>query len=274
LGVTRRGLIFVRRKKWFAWKLLQEKTNKPCLFVFFTSEVQSFTKNFKTMLMLISIVFMVIGFAISSVLKSKFRKYSEVPLSNGMSGAEVAAAMLKYNQIYDVQITQVEGQLTDHYNPQDRTVNLSYDVYHGRSVAAAAVAAHECGHAVQHATSYSFLQMRSSLVPVVTIAANVQQYLFLAGIAGIGMFKSPWLLIIALIAFGATTLFSLITLPVEFDASRRALVWLDGSGFARGAEYDGAKDALTWAAMTYVSAALAALVQFLYLLWMLVGSRD
>lgn len=225
-------------------------------------------------LMLISIVFAVIGFAISGVLKSKFRKYSEVGLSNGMTGAEVAAAMLKYNQIYDVHITQVEGQLTDHYNPQDKTVNLSHDVYYGRSVAAAAVAAHECGHAVQHATAYSFLQMRSSLVPVVNIASNLQQYLFLLGFAGIGFFKSPILLIIALVAFGVTTLFSLITLPVEFDASRRALVWLDGSGFARGAEYDGAKDALTWAAMTYVSAALAALVQFLYLLWMLVGSRD
>lgn len=226
------------------------------------------------MLILISVVFMVIGFILSSRLKSKFRKYSEVPLQNGMSGAEVAAAMLKYNQIYDVKIIQVEGQLTDHYNPADQTVNLSYDVYHGRSVAAAAVAAHECGHAVQHATSYSFLQMRSSLVPVVNIAASLQQYLFMFGLAGIGFFKSPILLIIALIAFGITALFSLITLPVEFDASKRALAWLDGSNFARGAEYDGAKDALTWAAMTYVSAALAALVQFLYLLFALLGSRE
>lgn len=226
------------------------------------------------MLILISIVFMVIGFILSNVLKSKFRKYSQVPLSNGMSGAEVAAAMLKYNQIYDVNITQVDGQLTDHYNPQDKTVNLSYDVYHGRSVASAAVAAHECGHAVQHATAYSFLQMRSSLVPVVNIAASLQQYLFMFGIAGLGIFKSPILLIIALVAFGITTLFSLITLPVEFDASHRALIWLDGSGFARGEEYAGAKDALTWAAMTYVSAALAALVQFLYLLFMLLGRRD
>ncbi|MEZ4891560.1 MAG: zinc metallopeptidase [Saprospiraceae bacterium] len=226
------------------------------------------------MLIIISIVFAVIGFIISNVLKSKFKKYSQVGLSNGMSGAEVAAAMLKHNQIYDVQITQVEGQLTDHYNPQTKTVNLSHDVYYGRSVAAAAVAAHECGHAVQHATAYSFLQMRSSLVPVVSIAANLQQYVFMLGFVGIGMFKSPIFLIIALVLFGITTLFSLITLPVEFDASHRALVWLDNSGFARGAEYDGAKDALTWAAMTYVSAALAALVQFLYLLWMLVGSRD
>ncbi|MCB0525631.1 MAG: zinc metallopeptidase [Lewinellaceae bacterium] len=226
------------------------------------------------MLIIISIVFAVIGFIISNVLKSKFKKYSQVGLSNGMSGAEVAAAMLKHSQIYDVQITQVEGQLTDHYNPQTKTVNLSHDVYYGRSVAAAAVAAHECGHAVQHATAYSFLQMRSSLVPVVSIAANLQQYVFMLGFVGIGMFKSPIFLIIALVLFGITTLFSLITLPVEFDASHRALVWLDNSGFARGAEYDGAKDALTWAAMTYVSAALAALVQFLYLLWMLVGSRD
>lgn len=165
-----------------------------------------------------------------------------------------------------VQITQVNGRLTDHYNPADRTVNLSYDVYHGQSVAAAAVAAHECGHAVQHAHAYPFLTMRSQLVPVVQIASSLQQYLFMFGLAGIGMFHNKIFLIIALVAFGITALFSLITLPVEFDASRRALVWLDESGFARGAEYSGAKDALTWAAMTYVSAAMAALVQFVYLL--------
>jgi uncharacterized protein len=226
------------------------------------------------MLIVISVVFMIIGYILSARLKSKFRHYSEMPLQNGMSGAEVAAAMLKYNQIYDVKITQVDGELTDHYNPADHSVNLSYDVYHGRSVAAAAVAAHECGHAVQHATAYSFLQMRSKLVPVVNIAAGLQQYMFMFGLAGMSFFKSPILLIIALAAFGVTTLFSLVTLPVEFDASKRAMVWLDGSGFARGAEYDGAKDALTWAAMTYVSAALAALVQFVYLLWALFGSRD
>jgi Zn-dependent membrane protease YugP len=226
------------------------------------------------MLIIISIVFMIIGFILNSVLKGKFKKYAQVPLTNGMSGAEVAATMLRFYGIGDVKITQVDGHLTDHYNPADQTVNLSYDVYHGRNVAAAAVASHECGHAVQHATQYTFLQMRSQLVPVVTIAASMQQYLFMFGIAGIGFFKSPILLIIALVAFGITTLFSLITLPVEFDASRRALAWLDESGFARGQEYAGAKDALTWAAMTYVSAALAALVQFLYLLWALLGSRD
>jgi len=225
-------------------------------------------------LIIISVIFMGIGFLVSGRLKSKFKKYAQIPLQNGMSGAEVAAAMLKYNHLPEVKITQVEGQLTDHYNPADRTVNLSYDVYYGRSIAAAAVAAHECGHAVQHASSYSFLQMRSSLVPVVNIAASMQQYLFMFGIAGIGFFKSPILLIIALIAFGITALFSLVTLPVEFDASKRALAWLDDSRFTSGAEHAGAKDALTWAAMTYVSAALAALVQFLYLLFALLGSRN
>ena len=226
------------------------------------------------LLIIISVVFMIIGFILSSVLKSKFNTYAQVPLTNGMSGAEVAATMLRHYGLGEVRITQVDGELTDHYNPADRTVNLSYNVYHGRNVAAAAVASHECGHAVQNATQYSFLQMRSQLVPVVNIAASLQQYLFMFGLAGMGFFKSPILLIIALVAFGITTLFSLITLPVEFDASRRALAWLDESGFARGREYAGAKDALTWAAMTYVSAALAALVQFLYLLWALMGSRD
>jgi Zn-dependent membrane protease YugP len=225
-------------------------------------------------MLIISVLFMIIGYILSSVLKSKFEKYSHVPMTNGASGAEVAAAMLKYYQIYDVQITQVDGHLTDHYNPADKTVNLSHDVYYGRHVSAAAVAAHECGHAVQHATAYSMLQMRSSLVPVVNIAAGLQQYLFMFGIMGLSLMHNSIVLIIALIAFGITTLFSLVTLPVEFDASRRALAWLDDSGYARGEQYSGAKDALTWAAMTYVAAALAALVQLLYLLWRVFGSRD
>lgn len=225
-------------------------------------------------MLIISVLFMIIGFILSSVLKSKFKKYAEVPMTNGASGAEVAAAMLKYYQIYDVQITQVDGHLTDHYNPADKTVNLSHDVYYGRHVSAAAVAAHECGHAIQHATAYSMLQMRSSLVPVVNIAAGLQQYLFMFGIMGLSLMHNSIVLIIALVAFGITTLFSLVTLPVEFDASRRALAWLDGSGYARGEQYSGAKDALTWAAMTYVAAALAALVQLLYLLWRVFGSRD
>lgn len=225
------------------------------------------------MLMIISLLFMGIGFILSNVLKGKFRKYAQVPLQNGMSGAEVAATMLRHFGLRDVQITQVDGQLTDHYNPTDRTVNLSYDVYHGRNVAAAAVAAHECGHAVQHAQAYAFLTMRSQLVPAVQIASSLQQYLFMFGIAGIATTGNQLILLIALVAFGITMMFSLVTLPVEFDASRRALSWLDESNFARGAEYAGAKDALTWAAMTYVSAALSSLVQFVYLLMILMGNR-
>ncbi len=226
------------------------------------------------MLFLISIVFTVIGFILNQRLKNKFEKYAQVPLTNGMSGAEVATTMLKHYGIYDVQVIHVPGQLTDHYNPADKTVNLSDDVYAGRSVAAAAVAAHECGHAVQHATAYSMLQMRSALVPVVNIAASVQQYLFMLGMVGMSFMHSPWIMMAVLVVFGITCVFSLITLPVEFDASRRALVWLETSNVARGEAYDGAKDALTWAAMTYVAAALAALVQFLYLLLRFMGSRD
>jgi hypothetical protein len=226
------------------------------------------------MLLVISIIFAAIGGLLSFRLRSKFTTYSQVPLSSGMSGAEIADQMLSHYGIHDVQITQVEGQLTDHYNPQNKSVNLSYDVYHGRNVAAAAVAAHECGHAVQHATAYSMLQFRSAMVPVVTFAAGIQQYMFMGALVGMSYLHSPILMYITLVVFGITTLFSLVTLPVEFDASKRALVWLDNSGVARGEQYAGAKDALFWAAMTYVSAALAALIQFLYLLMRAMGSRD
>ena len=225
-------------------------------------------------IMIISGIFTVIGMLLSSRLKSKFAHYSQVPLDSGMSGAQIAQAMLEQNGLNEVRITQVDGQLTDHYNPQNKTVNLSYDVYHGRSVASAAVAAHECGHAVQHATGYSMLQLRSSLVPAVNIAASVQQYLFMFALAGTGMTNNPTLMMIVLAVFAVTALFSLVTLPVEFDASNRALAWLDNSGVATGVSHTGAKDALWWAAMTYVSAALAALVQFLYLLMTFLGSRD
>jgi len=225
-------------------------------------------------IIIISVLFTVIGMILSGTLRSKFKKYSQVPLTNGMNGAEVAATMLRHYGIHDVNITSVEGQLTDHYNPSNKTVNLSHDVYHGRNVAAAAVAAHECGHAVQHATAYSMLQMRSALVPLVNIAASVQQYLFMFALVSISMLNNPIVMVVVLIAFGITCLFSLVTLPVEFDASRRALAWLDNSGVARGEQYTGAKDALFWAAMTYVSAALAALLQFLYLLLRFMGSRD
>lgn len=226
------------------------------------------------MLILISIVFTVIGMILSGILRSKFNRYGQMPLTNGMSGADVAATMLRHYGIHDVQITHVDGQLTDHYNPANKTVNLSQDVYHGRSVAAAAVAAHECGHAVQHATAYSMLQLRSALVPIVNVAASLQQYLFMMALVGMSMFNNKYILFAVLVVFGITCLFSLITLPVEFDASRRALAWLDTSGVTRGAQYDGAKDALFWAAMTYVSAALAALLQFLYLLMKFLGSRE
>ncbi len=226
------------------------------------------------MLLIISLVFMGIGALLSSRLRSKFEHYSQMPLVSRMSGAEVARKMLDYYGLRDVQITQVDGQLTDHYNPADKTVNLSRDVYNGRHVASAAVAAHECGHAVQHAEAYAALTMRSALVPVVNISASLQQFLFMFGLAGMGMFHNKWLLIVALAAFGVTTLFSLITLPVEFDASRRAMAWLNSSNIAVGPEHDGAKDALWWAAMTYVNAAMAALVQFAWLLMSLLGRRD
>lgn len=224
------------------------------------------------MLYLISIVFMVIGGIMSARLKNKFNQYSEVSLSNGMSGAEVAQTMLRHYNLNDVQVIQVDGQLTDHYNPQNRTVNLSHEVYHGRHVSAAAVASHECGHAVQHATAYSMLRFRSAMVPLVNISANIQQYLFAFGVMTMST-MGPGLLIAAIVVFGVTTAFSLITLPVEFDASRRALAWLDDSNVARGSQYDGAKDALFWAAMTYVVAALAAVVQLMYLLAKLSGNR-
>ncbi len=225
-------------------------------------------------LIIISGIFTVIGMILNSRLKSKFHKYAQVPLSNRMNGAEVARTMLKHYGINDVQVIHVPGQLTDHYNPANKTVNLSDEVFESSSVAAAAVAAHECGHAVQHATAYSFLQLRSAIVPVVNFAAGIQQFVFMFGLAGAYLLNNIWIMLIVLVVFGVTALFSLITLPVEFDASRRALAWLDESGFAREQEYAGAKDALTWAAMTYVAAALAALVQLLYIASMFFGRRD
>ena len=213
----------------------------------------------------------VVGFVISNRLKGKFKKYSQVGLRSGMDGKEVAEAMLRHYGIGDVKISQGKGMLTDHYNPISKTVMLSPQVYQGRNVAAAAVAAHECGHAVQHAEAYAWLKMRSALVPVVNVAAMAQQWLLLAAFF---LFQSfPQLLLIAIVAFAVTTLFAFITLPVEFDASRRALVWLDESNVAQGAEYEGAKDALWWAAMTYVSAALSALVMSLYLVLRYMGRR-
>lgn len=225
-------------------------------------------------LMVISAVFTGIGMYLSGQLKKKFAKYSRMPVASGLSGAEIAEKMLRDNGILNVKVTQGQGMLTDHYNPGTKTVNLSPDVYNGRHVAAAAVAAHECGHAVQHATSYSMLQLRSALVPIVSFSAKIQQYIFMLGMVMMGVMGGQLFLMIAIAVFGATTLFSLVTLPVEFDASNRALAWLDKSGIAVGREHDGAKDALKWAALTYVSAALAALVQLLYLVSIFMGRRD
>ncbi len=218
----------------------------------------------------IIIGFSIIGFIVSGRLKSKFKKYSQVGLRSGMSGREVAEAMLRHYGIHDVKVTQGQGFLSDHYNPMTKIVNLSPEVYQGRSVAAAAVAAHECGHAVQHANAYTWLKFRSAIVPFVNVAAMAQQWLLLAAFMLLNSF--PGLMLITIIAFAITTAFAFITLPVEFDASRRALVWLDESGVARGGEYDGAKDALWWAAMTYVSAALSALAMLLYLVLRYMGA--
>lgn len=219
-------------------------------------------------------VFSVIGMLVGSRLKSKFNQYSRVPLSSGLTGYEVAQHMLDHYNITGVNIVQGQGTLTDHYNPRTRTVSLSPQVYAGRSVAAAAVAAHECGHVVQHATAYNMLTLRSNLVPVVQFSSQIQQFLFMGLMFGIGTGIGGNILLLVITAtFGMTALFSLVTLPVEFDASRRALVWLDETGVTRGTEYDGAKDALWWAAMTYVTQALGALVMFLYFLLNFVG-RD
>ena len=208
--------------------------------------------------------------------KNKFKKYSEIPLTSGLSGAEIAQKMLHDNGIFDVQVLTAQGgQLSDHYNPSDKTVNLSPEVYAGRSVAAAAVAAHECGHAVQHATAYKWLQFRSAMVPMVNVASKMTSFVLMIGVLLAIMSKSFLLLGIGVAALAITTLFTFITLPVEFDASNRALVWLNSAKITHNAEEDaGAKDALKWAAMTYVVAALSALVTLLYYASLLFGRRD
>ena len=224
-------------------------------------------------ILLISIVFLGISLLVSGVLKGKFAKYSRVPISAGLTGREVAMKMLHDNGIYDVKVVSTNGILSDHYDPTSKTVNLSDDVYNGISVASAAVAAHECGHAVQHATAYQWLTMRSKLVPVVQFSSGIVQWILLAGVFMVHAF--PALLLIGIILFGLTTLFSVITLPVEIDASRRALAWLNRSDITNAREYPQAKDALKWAALTYVVAALASvatLVQYIFIF--LGGSRS
>lgn len=222
-----------------------------------------------------------VSWLVSNRLKSKFEHYSHVQLRNGMSGKEIAEKMLRDNGIYDVKVTHVPGQLTDHYNPLDKTVNLSEAVYNQRNAAAAAVAAHECGHAVQHAQAYRWLTLRSQIVPAVNISSNLSNILIMIGFA-LGAFSKStgsgfgyWIAVAGVALFAITTLFTFITLPVEYDASNRALAWLKNKNIVTREEYAGAEDSLKWAARTYVVAALGSLAQLLYWVYRLMGSsRD
>lgn len=221
---------------------------------------------------IIMIGFLLLSFIISWRFKSKFNEYSQMMLANGLSGREIAEKMLYDHGISDVKVISVEGSLTDHYNPADKTVNLSPDVYHGRSVAAAAVAAHECGHAVQHATAYSWLQFRSAMVPALSVSSKYMQWILLGGILLLNTF--PALLLIGIILFALTTVFSFVTLPVEFDASNRAVAWLETNNITQRNETETAKSALKWAASTYVIAALSSLATLVYYIMIFMGRRD
>jgi len=216
---------------------------------------------------------MLLSMFVSSQLKNKFRHYSKVHLANGMSGKEIAEKMLADNGIHDVKVISTPGQLTDHYNPINKTVNLSEVVYHERNAAAAAVAAHECGHAVQHAKGYSWLQMRSKMVPVVSISSNLLQWVLMGGLILYATSQISIVLWIGIALFAVTTVFAFVTLPVEYDASNRALAWLKERNMVMPNEYDGAKDALKWAARTYLVAAIGSLAQLLYFV-MIAMRRD
>lgn len=223
-------------------------------------------------MLIIFIAIAVISYIVQANLNSKMQRYSKIPVANGMTGRDVALRMLSQNGLSHVQVTQVDGKLTDHYNPANHTVNLSKDVYYGNDIAAAAIAAHECGHAVQHATAYSFLQMRSNLVPIVGFASKFTPWLLLAGILTVE--TVPVLLLAGIVLFALTTLFSFVTLPVEIDASRRALAWLNGSGITDATTHDKAKDALKSAAYTYVVAALSSLATLIYYVMIFTSRRD
>jgi uncharacterized protein len=226
---------------------------------------------------LIGAFFMLVGWMVSSRLKSKFKKYSEIHLTKNLTGAEIARLMLTDNGIHDVQVVSVEGELADNYNPANKTVNLSEAVYNGRNAAATAVASHECGHAVQHASAYSMLQLRSALVPIQSISAKVMNFVLLASIFGGAMIHGFWptTILIIIVCYSVFALFALITLPVEFDASRRALAWIKTRNIVTPGEYDMAQDALKWAAMTYVVAAIGAITILAYYVMMYFGgSRD
>ena len=218
---------------------------------------------------------MVLSLIVSRVLNKRIEQYSKIPLTSGLTGKEVAEKMLRDNGIYDVSVTCIQGKLTDHYNPQDKTVNLSEGVYRSNSIAAAAVAAHECGHAVQHATAYRWLTMRSNMVPMVQFGSKWSQWILLAGIIILtfSSFIGQWVLIVGIALFALTTLFSLITLPVEYNASERAVAWLDNTGITSGQETAKAKDALKWAARTYLIAALSSLATLLYYISLVMGNR-
>jgi len=211
---------------------------------------------------LLIIIIGLAGMLVQSRLKNKFKKYSKLHLQNGLSGREIAEKMLTDHGIYDVKVISTKGQLTDHYNPQNKTVNLSESVYNERNAAAAAVAAHECGHAVQHAKSYAWLQLRSKLVPTVGISSKLASFILIAGIFTVQSF--PQLLLAGILLFAATVVFTLVTLPVEYDASNRALAWLENKNMLTNTEQDAAKDALKWAARTYLVAALSSIATLLY----------
>jgi Zn-dependent membrane protease YugP len=215
---------------------------------------------------------------VSSRLKNKFKKYSEVQLTKDLTGADIARLMLADSGIHDVKVISVEGQLTDHYNPANKTVNLSSDVYNGRNAAATAVAAHECGHAVQHAKAYSMLEFRSAMVPIQNISAKVINFIFIAMMFGAfaikGLFSFDTALLVIIACYGVFALFAVVTLPVEFDASKRALAWIEARGIVTSREHDMAKDALNAAAMTYVVAAIGAITMLLYYVMIFMGRRD
>ncbi|UXE65590.1 MAG: zinc metallopeptidase [Chryseotalea sp. WA131a] len=229
--------------------------------------------------LVIGLFFMAIGWMVSSRLKSKFKEYSQVHLTKDLTGAEIARLMLADNGISDVKVISVEGQLTDHYNPADKTVNLSQEVFYGRNAAATAVAAHECGHAVQHAKAYAMLQFRSAMVPVQNISASVLNFIMMAMIFGSifaqGILPMKTALLVIIVCYGVFALFSLVTLPVEFDASKRALAWVKARNIVTPSEYDMSQDALKWAAMTYVVAAIGAVTTLIYYVMMYLGAdRD
>jgi Zn-dependent membrane protease YugP len=224
-------------------------------------------------ILIVSLIFIGISMLVSAILKSRFKTFSKIPLQARLTGKEVAEKMLRENGIYDVQVVSVQGFLSDHYNPANKTINLSPEVYNNYSIAAAAVAAHETGHAIQHATAYAWLQLRSKLVPAVQFSSNIVNWVLLIGVM-MASSGNTTLLLVGIALFAVTVLFSVITLPVEFDASRRALAWLNKTNVTNREEYPKAKNALTWAAMTYVVAALAAIATLVQYIMIYLGGRD